>query len=120
MGNFAHHANRTLGNLMAASTEVRARANALSKVRGEIGDTTVSSSEEAAAVQELLERRLRQKLDFQLKEGDIVLSNFEDLDGRMGNSSLCRAMGGGKLPKGPVFDKKASKCIRESGDFLNT
>eukprot|EP00093_Oithona_nana_P007117 07117.XXX_84880_85297_1 [CDS] Oithona nana genome sequencing. len=49
------------------------------ELRGRIGDAIIVSSEEAEKLQRAIERTTRQKLDFQIKSGDIVLGQFTNL-----------------------------------------
>ena len=49
------------------------------ELRSRIGDAIIVSADEAERLQRAIERTTRQKLDFQIKSGDIVLGQFIDL-----------------------------------------
>ncbi|TRY73952.1 hypothetical protein TCAL_05553 [Tigriopus californicus] len=67
-------------------------ANAIYNIRLQIGDRTILSANEARRTKRRLERNLRCKINFDLSEGDIVLSCFDQLPqticSQSGNPSL--------------------------------
>ena len=68
------------------------------ELRQRIGDAIIVTEDEAHNLQRAIERTTRQKLDFQIKSGDIVLGAFKDLpevgkpklDGHNGQITLGR------------------------------
>ena len=75
---------RALLRWKRAGRKVRALNSITSSVdtmelRGRIGDAIIVTSDEAEKLQRAIERTTRQKLDFQIKAGDIVLGKFTEL-----------------------------------------
>ena len=74
----------------------------MQKLRKSLGDIYLASEEEALELQDKLESELYQKVNFQLKQGDLILGKFN------------------RLPEDLCQDKSSNnRKIRNVSEFLN-